>query len=79
MLSSFLPGQEAGNVPFVVDSGFGAYNKDPRQIARTVCSWIQDPQKLEGMARSARAAAAPQATEEIALDLLAMLEEPPRR
>ena len=36
MLSSYLPGQEAGNVPFVVQSGFGEYSKDPRQIARTV-------------------------------------------
>lgn len=75
MLSSFLPGQEAGNVPFVVDNGFGEYSSDPKKIATTVRGWIQDPQKLDGMASAARGAAAPQATLEIANDLLAMMEE----
>ena len=75
MLSSYLPGQEAGNVPFVVQSGFGEYAKDPEQIARTVTGWVQDPVKLTQMSRAARAAAAPTATQEIANDLLAMLED----
>jgi len=75
MLSSFLPGQEAGNVPFVVKSGFGEYSRDPKVIARTVSTWVQDPQRLDAMASAARAAAAPSATQEIAVDLLAMLEE----
>ena len=26
VLSCFLPGQEAGNVPYVVEGGFGLYN-----------------------------------------------------
>lgn len=30
MLSSFLPGQEAGNVNFVVDQGFGECVLSPR-------------------------------------------------
>jgi len=74
MLSSFLPGQEAGNVNFVVDQGFGEYNSDPKQISRTVASWVQDPKKLAQMADCARAAAAPTATQSIAEDLLAMLD-----
>ena len=75
MLSSFLPGQEAGNVPFVIQSGFGEYAKDPKQIARKVTTWIEDPRKLAAMQDAARAAAAPAATQEIAVDLLALLED----
>lgn len=77
LLSSFLPGQEAGNVPFVVKSGFGEFAREPALIARKVTRWIQDPAKLDEMARAARAAAAPSATQEIAVDLLAMLEGSP--
>ena len=75
MLSSYLPGQEAGNVPFVVESGFGEYSKDPRQIARTVTGWVQDPQKLAQLSSAARDAGAPTATQEICVDLLTMLDE----
>jgi 1,2-diacylglycerol 3-beta-galactosyltransferase len=74
MLSSFLPGQEAGNVPFVTDNGFGEYSSRPKQIARTVRKWIQDPQQLEEMSEAARACATPEATHEIASDLLEMLK-----
>jgi hypothetical protein len=30
MLFNFLPGQEEGNVPFVIKSGFGDYSRDPK-------------------------------------------------
>ena len=30
MLSSHLPGQEAGNVPFVVGKGFGRFSTQPK-------------------------------------------------
>jgi len=74
MLSSFLPGQEAGNVPFVTKNGFGDYSKDPKEIAKRVTNWIQNPQALDSMQRAAKACAAPQATSAIAQDLLAMLD-----
>ena len=53
MLSSYLPGQEAGNVPFVVQSGFGEYSGKPKVIARTVRGWIQDPDKLKQLQTAA--------------------------
>lgn len=79
MLSSFLPGQEAGNVPFVTENGFGEYSNKPKVIAKTVSMWIQDSAKLDEMASAARSAGTPDATREIAADLCAMLELPPRR
>lgn len=74
LLSSYLPGQEAGNVPFVTDSGFGEFSRRPNDIAKRVSSWMQDPQKLEEMSAAARAAATPQATQSIAAELCDMLD-----
>uniref|UniRef100_A0A0G4H553 monogalactosyldiacylglycerol synthase n=2 Tax=Chromera velia TaxID=505693 RepID=A0A0G4H553_9ALVE len=66
MLSSYLPGQEAGNVPFVRKNGFGDYSSSPGRIAKTVVSWLQDPEKMREMSTNARKAALPHATVEIA-------------
>ncbi|KAJ1620801.1 hypothetical protein T492DRAFT_374697 [Pavlovales sp. CCMP2436] len=52
VLSSFLPGQEAGNVPYVVRNGFGAFRRRPENIARTVMDWIVDPIKMADLSRS---------------------------
>lgn len=51
------------------------YTNNPKQISRTVASWVQNPEKLTQMSAAARAAAAPTATQEIAIDLLALLED----
>lgn len=75
MLSSFLPGQEAGNVPFVVDHHFGEYSRKPKEIGRRVASWLQDEPKLSAMSAAAKEVAAPDATRLIARDLLEILDE----
>jgi 1,2-diacylglycerol 3-beta-galactosyltransferase len=75
MLSSFLPGQEAGNVPFVLQHGFGEFARRPKRIAERVTAWLQDEPKLQQMSDAAYAAAAPEATRRIAADLLRMLDE----
>eukprot|EP00594_Rhizosolenia_setigera_P014246 CAMPEP_0178969204 /NCGR_PEP_ID=MMETSP0789-20121207/18711_1 /TAXON_ID=3005 /ORGANISM="Rhizosolenia setigera, Strain CCMP 1694" /LENGTH=543 /DNA_ID=CAMNT_0020655281 /DNA_START=24 /DNA_END=1655 /DNA_ORIENTATION=- len=51
MLTSFLPGQEEGNIDFVVDGGFGAYCKDkyPSRAAEVVGNWLRDENKLKSM------------------------------
>lgn len=65
----YSPGQEAGNVPYVEESGFGKYSGDPSVIADTVSSWLASPEKMESMRSAALAAARPQATLDIAKDL----------
>lgn len=69
MMFSFLPGQEAGNIPFVEESGFGKYSGDPTVIAETVTSWLTDPALLREMRQNALKAARPEATLDIARDL----------
>eukprot|EP00442_Polarella_glacialis_P052964 CAMPEP_0115128268 /NCGR_PEP_ID=MMETSP0227-20121206/51001_1 /TAXON_ID=89957 /ORGANISM="Polarella glacialis, Strain CCMP 1383" /LENGTH=615 /DNA_ID=CAMNT_0002532727 /DNA_START=35 /DNA_END=1882 /DNA_ORIENTATION=+ len=57
MLSSYLPGQERGNVNFVVD---------PEVIAKTVCGWLRDPEELQRRSKLAGALGRPNATMQIA-------------
>ena len=40
ILSSFMPGQEEGNVPYVMDNGFGCYRGSPEGITDTVEEWF---------------------------------------
>lgn len=75
ILSSFLPGQEAGNVPFVVDGGFGVYTGNkPTVVAEAVKSFFSDNENLQRMSRLARAQSHQDATTLIARDMAGMLD-----
>lgn len=63
------PGQEAGNVPYVEQNGFGKYSSDPETIAETVTSWLESPGDLEALQKAALKAARPKATLDIAQDI----------
>lgn len=69
MMTSFLPGQEAGNVDVVLESGFGEYQKRPSKIAEIVTSWLQDKPLLQTMSQAAMAAGNPYAADEIVEDI----------
>ena len=67
MLTSFLPGQEEGNVDFVVNGGFGAYvnDSDPIGIAEEVCMWLRDDDRRTKLSVAAKAHGAPWAARDI--------------
>lgn len=69
VLSSFLPGQESGNVDFVEEAGFGAYRSEPTEIAELVVKFLSDGATMGKMSGAARSAARPEATIDIAKDL----------
>ena len=68
MLTSYLPGQEEGNVDFVVDGRFGAFRPDyhPDQVASEVARWLLSDNELRQMGDAARASGAPKAASQIA-------------
>lgn len=66
MLTSFLPGQEEGNVDYVLDGGFGAFDTDPRGIAEEVAAWITEENKLQMLSEAAKRKGAPYAARDIA-------------
>lgn len=67
MLTSFLPGQEEGNVDFVVDGGFGAFvsDKDPARVAKEVGKWLVDEEKAKTLSCAAKKCGAPHAARDI--------------
>jgi hypothetical protein len=67
MLTSFLPGQEEGNVDFVVDGGFGAFvsDRDPATVAKEVGKWLVDEEKAKALSRAAKKCGAPHAARDI--------------
>jgi 1,2-diacylglycerol 3-beta-galactosyltransferase len=69
MLSNFLPGQEAGNVKFVLEGGFGEYSSKSSKIAKTVSGWLDNAALLEEMSQAALSAGHPEATQQIAEDI----------
>ena len=69
MLSSYLPGQETGNVTYVVENQVGSYSENPQVMAHTVCSWLKDPELLADMKQRAKTLGKPKATLEIARDI----------
>lgn len=73
MMFSFLPGQEAGNIPYVEKSGFGKYSKNPTEIASIVSAWLSSPSILDSMKRAAINASRPNATLDIAKDIASIL------
>jgi UDP-N-acetylglucosamine:LPS N-acetylglucosamine transferase len=68
MLTSFLPGQEEGNVNYVVDGGFGAYcpDTDPISMAEELCLWLKDENKLAILSKAAKKFGSPYAARDIA-------------
>ena len=69
MVTSYLPGQEAGNVNIVLDGGFGDYCEHPETIAFELACWLQDPQLIDVMSKKAQEVGHPHAAEEIAQDI----------
>lgn len=68
MLTSYLPGQEEGNVDFVIEKGFGSFcsDADPIAMAEELCMWLTDDEKLVLLSKNAKAAGTPYAARDIA-------------
>lgn len=67
MLTSFLPGQEEGNVDYVVDGGFGSFcqDTDTEAIAEEIALWLNDELKLKEMSEAAKKLGHPFAARDI--------------
>jgi 1,2-diacylglycerol 3-beta-galactosyltransferase len=66
ILYDAVPGQEEGNVDFVVDSGAGAWCPTPWSLERTLKNWIANPQQLARARKASIALARPDSAVEIA-------------
>jgi 1,2-diacylglycerol 3-beta-galactosyltransferase len=74
ILFAKLPGQEDGNVSFVVDEQLGVWAPTPDQVVAVLQRWVQNPQVREGYAANCRHAARPDASRQIARAVGELLE-----
>lgn len=73
LLSGFIPGQEEGNVAFVVEHGVGAYCDAPDGIAAIINDWSGGSQ-LAQMSARARELARPRAAYDIVDEIVELLD-----
>ncbi len=66
ILYSKMPGQEDGNVDYVVSEGAGVWAPEPSQVVATLQSWIEAPELRWNAAAACRRIARPDASREIA-------------
>lgn len=66
ILYSRLPGQEDGNVSYVVDEGAGVWAPEPAQVVSTLSGWLANPAAREQVAAASSRLARPKATRQIA-------------
>ena len=66
ILYSKMPGQEDGNVDFVVEEGAGVWAPKPHMVAETLVKWLRNPEIRDQVVANALRLATPTATRQIA-------------
>uniref|UniRef100_A0A6N2N0F8 monogalactosyldiacylglycerol synthase n=1 Tax=Salix viminalis TaxID=40686 RepID=A0A6N2N0F8_SALVM len=70
ILNDYIPGQEKGNVPYVVDNGAGVFTRSPKETARIVKEWFSTrTDELKRMSENALKLAQPEAVFDIVKDI----------
>jgi 1,2-diacylglycerol 3-beta-galactosyltransferase len=70
VLFDYIPGQEDGNVQYVIRHGAGAWAPHPDQVVAVLKGWLSDPERRRRAAEASKRLAGPEAARQIA-DLLA--------
>ncbi|PKO14192.1 MAG: galactosyldiacylglycerol synthase [Chloroflexi bacterium HGW-Chloroflexi-10] len=66
ILYSKMPGQEDGNVGYVVNQGAGIWAPEPEKLVEGLRMWIENPTLIQSVAAKSKQLARPLATREIA-------------
>ncbi|KAF7806450.1 monogalactosyldiacylglycerol synthase 2, chloroplastic-like [Senna tora] len=76
ILNDYIPGQERGNVPYVVDNGAGVFTRSPKETARIVAEWFSTKSdELQRMSENALKLAQPEAVFDIVKDIHELAEQ----
>jgi 1,2-diacylglycerol 3-beta-galactosyltransferase len=78
VLSGYIPGQESGNVPYVLKHGVGVYTEVPGQIAEVIDGWFGAQRDvLEQLAQRASRLGRPDAAARIVDEIARLVEQRP--
>jgi 1,2-diacylglycerol 3-beta-galactosyltransferase len=70
ILYSRLPGQEDGNVTYVVDEGAGVWAPHPNNIVKAIQNWLDNPEQHQQAVYACKRLARPEAARQIAQILI---------
>ncbi len=79
ILTGALPGQEEGNVSFVVENGLGMVATKPQEIVRAIGRVLTDHERMAAIKRAMERVRRPQAARDIAQLILATCQEAGQR
>ncbi|THU72477.1 hypothetical protein C4D60_Mb04t12540 [Musa balbisiana] len=76
ILNDFIPGQEVGNIPYVVDNGAGVFSDNPKETAGLVAQWFgPDREELKELSQNALKLAQPNAVFDIVRDIHELVQQ----
>lgn len=75
ILYSRMPGQEEGNVLFVVEKEVGMWAPEPQQVVETLRDWLNHPEIIKNMAEKSRSYAKPDASRNIAERIIQIVQQ----
>lgn len=75
IITAFLPGQEEANVRYVEQQKVGVFARKPRKIAAIAADWLSQPQQLLEMSERAMQCGRPDASIQIANDIVRVAKE----
>jgi 1,2-diacylglycerol 3-beta-galactosyltransferase len=73
ILYTRMPGQEEGNVDYVVGKGTGVWAPTPAQVVNTLRDWVENPGHREAIAAVSKRLARPEAAKNIAQRIIEMV------
>lgn len=74
ILFSKMPGQESGNVDYVVNHGAGAWAPEAEIMIAKLRQWLEDPSKMQLVSKNASMLAKPMASRQIARAIAAQVK-----
>ncbi|MCJ7623703.1 MAG: glycosyltransferase [Anaerolineaceae bacterium] len=77
VLYSKVPGQEDGNVRYVVDNNAGVWAPQPQQVVSVLSKWLHNPMCLREVSQASRSLAVPHASRKIARLIAAQADAVP--
>ncbi|PKA62442.1 putative monogalactosyldiacylglycerol synthase 3, chloroplastic [Apostasia shenzhenica] len=76
ILNDFIPGQEVGNVPYVVENGAGVFSRSPEEAANLVARWFgPEREELKILSQNALRLSQPNAVFNIVRDIHELLRQ----
>lgn len=78
LLYSRLPGQEDGNVSYIVSQGAGYWTPTNESLLQALQTWIENPNEYQRAVEACRSLSRPNAAKDIATLLYTWLKKPPQ-